>query len=360
MGATAPFLSMKIFSVIPKEFAGCGFYRQYQPHNDLARKGIDVTIGSGLYNMDDTWGVDADIVQFHKGYFDRLGIAAAKRRGIITVVDFDDYWYLDTEHLLYKHYLRDGTSEQLINLLHEVDYVTCTTDLLADEIRKHNPNVVVLPNAMDMSFCKPGRIKEEFVFGYLGGSCHGKDVEMLRGVSNRVGRGKFRLMGVDGTDVYNHYADILSDDGRLAGTRFDWVPKANIWSYMSFYNYLDVSLVPLVDNKFNRLKSELKLIEAGFFKKGVIVSNVEPYRSLLRHKENCFVVNKPQDWVKGCKWYLDNPEAVRETGEALWETVQPYSIDRVNEKRLKFYRDVLKKRNTNSSIGVGRLQAVHG
>jgi hypothetical protein len=158
--------------------------------------------------------------------------------------------------------------------------------------------------------------------------------------------------------VYNEYAIILSDSGRLAGTKFDWVEKANIWSYPQFYNLLDVSLVPLADNTFNSLKSELKLIEAGFFRKAVIVDNVYPYKPLLKHKVNAMVVNKPSDWVKHARYLLRNPQAITDLGEALYETVQPYEIDRVNEKRIKFYKDVLTKRNINRSNRHSRVSAV--
>jgi glycosyltransferase involved in cell wall biosynthesis len=351
---------MKIFVVIPKQFAGCGFYRQWQPHENLARNGADVTIGAGVHNMDDTFGVEADIVQWHKGYFSFEGIEECKERGIITVVDFDDWWRLDTEHIFYKDYIKQDTTDKLIELLRAADYVTVTTELLAIEARRFNKNVVVLPNAMD--HLEPKRFKEDkTIFGYVGGHCHSKDVALLTGLNNRLSsfkNYKLRLMGYDKSDVYNHYIDIMSDGGRMI-ENFDWAEKADIWNYHNFYNYMDVSLVPLVDNKFNGLKSELKLIEAGFFKKAVICSNVEPYRSLLRHKENAWVVNKPADWYKGCKFFLENPTAIQEFGEALYETVQPYSIEEVNKKRLKFYKDVLKKRNPNRSVRDSRLQAIH-
>jgi glycosyltransferase involved in cell wall biosynthesis len=366
-GASALSFLMKIFVCIPEKFAGCGFYRQYQPHNHLAKKyGVEVVMGKGFIGHDDQFNVDADIIQMHKGWFSIDGIEEAQDRGIPVAMDFDDWWRLDTEHLFYRAYLKDNTTDHLLKLLRTVDYVTCTTDILADEIRKVNKNVVVLPNAMDMNYpgCRVGRYPEDdLVFGYVGGHCHQKDVEMLRGLNNKLSSYsgyKFRLMGFDNSDVYQRYGDVLSDGGRLAGTKFDWLEKADIWHYPQFYNFMDVSLVPLVDNKFNSLKSELKLIEAGFFKRAVIVSNVEPYKRLLRHKENCLVVNKPADWYKNAKFLLDNRNAVTELGEALYETVQPYSIDVVNERRYKFYQDVLTKHNTDSSDRRSRLSVVHG
>ena len=179
---------MKIHVVIPQKFAGCGFYRQYQPHNHLAKQGIDVLFSAGLYDQDDQFHTDADIIHMHKGYFDIDGIREAKRRGIVTIGDFDDWWRLDTEHIFYRNYLDDGVSDKLVEFIREVDYVTCTTDLLADEIRKINPNICVLPNAMDMNYdgCKIEKKTDKLTFAYLGGHCHGKDVELLRGVNNRL------------------------------------------------------------------------------------------------------------------------------------------------------------------------------
>jgi hypothetical protein len=202
--------------------------------------------------------------------------------------------------------------------------------------------------------------EKEVVFAYLGGHCHGKDVRQLQGFSNRMTslKGyKIRLMGVDKSEMYEEYGRILSDKGN--NKSFDWMEKADVFNYPKFYNFLDVSLVPLVDNKFNSMKSELKLIEAGFFKKAVIVDDVYPYKPLLRHKQNAMVVRKYQDWYKHAKYLLENPSAITELGEALHETVQSYHIDRVNEKRYKFYKDVLAKRNINGSNRHSRVSGKH-
>lgn len=358
---------MKIFVALPEKFAGCGFYRQYQPHNRLAKiYNIDVLFMAGIQKPNgETIDMDFDIAFFHKGFFDFDAIKKFKEAGTKVIVDFDDWWRLDTEHVFYKNYHNDGTSETLVKLLRESDYVTCTTERLANEIIPINQNVCVLPNAMDMNYpgCTVNRIPEDkIVFGYVGGHCHGKDVYQLHGVNNQVAREfnnyKFRLMGVDGTEIYNQYSMILSDNGYLANTHFDWSEKADIWNYPKFYNLMDVSLVPLMENKFNSLKSELKLIEAGFFKKAVVVDNVHPYRDLIKHKVNAMVVNKRRDWADNIKYLLRNTSAITELGEALYETVQGYDIDKVNEKRYKFYTDVLKDNDTNSSNRYSRLQNV--
>ena len=346
---------MKVFVVIPKTYAGCGYYRQYMPHSNLSKiDGVECTYSDGTFK-DDELAVDADIIHFHKNYFSVPAALMCKRDGIKVIVDYDDYWFLDTEHIFYQNYVKEGSSKQLIEILRLADAVTVTTELLAIEARKFNNNVCVIPNAFDPDSTWPNeRVKEpKIVFGYMGGHCHGKDVEQLRGVNNRLSQEfnnyKFRLFGYDRSPPYNHYASVLSGSGHQAGQYFDWIEQANIWDYHKFYNHLDVGLIPLVNNKFNRLKSELKLIEAGFYKKPVIVDNVHPYRDLIKHKQNAMVVNKYSDWYKHCKYLLNNPDARIELGEALYETVQPYHIKEVTKKRLKFYEDVHKSNNTNGS-----------
>ena len=362
---------MNIFVAIPDRYAGCGFYRQYQPHNRLAKthKDVDVLFGAGLQSKDGEWIPDddirdIDILFMHKQYFDFVTIKKCRMLGVTTIVDFDDWWKLDTEHLFYRRYIDEGITDTLVQLIGMVDYITCTTERLADEIRRFNPNVIVLPNAMDMNYpnCKIERIPEkETVFGYLGGHCHLKDLQQLHGLNNMLSgfdNYKIRLMGVDGSDIYNKYAAILSDNGKLAGTKFDWDAQLNVFEYPSFYNHLDVSLVPLMDNKFNSMKSELKIIEAGFFRKAVIVDNVHPYKPLLKHKVNAMVVNKRQDWFKNAKYLLQNPQAIKDLGDALFETVQPYHIDKVTDKRYKFYKDVLENKHINGGMRHSRLSNV--
>ena len=47
--------------------------------------------------------------------------------------------------------------------------------------------------------------------------------------------------------------------------------------YMNFYNEADACLIPLVDSKFNSMKSNLKVLEAATKNAAVIASNVKPY-----------------------------------------------------------------------------------
>jgi hypothetical protein len=49
------------------------------------------------------------------------------------------------------------------------------------------------------------------------------------------------------------------------------------------YSKFDISLAPIKNHIFNRVKSQLKVIEAGFYKKALIASEVGPYTIDLKH-----------------------------------------------------------------------------
>ena len=347
-----------------EKFAGCGFYRMYQPHNHLAKNhGVEVMITDTIRQFNDEKLKEFDIAIWHKAFFDYAEIDRCKSLGVVTIADFDDHWLIPKDHIFYASYVKDSTSSKLHRLIRRVDHVTCTTDILADQIYLHNKNVEVLPNAMDMDYdgCKVERVKEDkFIFGYLGGHTHVKDVRELKGLQASLLFEKsyqIRLFGYDQTSVYNEYADILSDNRK---GNFSVYKGAEIWQYPQFYNYMDCSLVPLLGTSFNSMKSELKMIEAGFFSKAVIVSNVEPYSNIIKDGKNCLAVNHRSDWSKHCKTLLNNRSLAEDLGKQLNQDVQRYSIANVNKNRYKFYRNVLKNRHINGSGGAGRMVALHG
>lgn len=199
---------MKMLVIMRDNFRGCGFYRMYQPHNHLAKNyKVNVLITDGLKHFSDERLKEYDIAIWQKGWYDFTDIDRAKNLGLATFADFDDHWILPKDHVFYKAWQKDGTVTNLHKLLLKIDNVICTTDRLADEICKHNSNVYVLPNAMDMNYegCKVERVKEDkFVFGYLGGHTHYRDVMLLEGLQRSLDDIKgynLRLFGYDETSL---------------------------------------------------------------------------------------------------------------------------------------------------------------
>jgi glycosyltransferase involved in cell wall biosynthesis len=104
---------------------------------------------------------------------------------------------------------------------------------------------------------------------------------------------------------------------------------------------------------FNRMKSQLKVIEAGFYKKAIIASNIGPYTIDLKHSidkgnfvdGNALLVDENRnhsDWSYNIKKLIQNPSWAKELGERLYETVKDtYSLQNVTINRSQFYKSII-------------------
>ena len=101
------------------------------------------------------------------------------------------------------------------------------------------------------------------------------------------------------------------------------------------------------------MKSQLKVIEAGLYKKPLIASNYGDYTIDLEHAldkgnftdGNALLVDpkRPRDWSKFMKKLIQNPNWVVDLGERLYETVKDqYDLNQVTKTRAELYKSLLK------------------
>lgn len=129
-----------------------------------------------------------------------------------------------------------------------------------------------------------------------------------------------------------------------------------ISKYATNYNYFDVSLSPLVESTFNGNKSQLKVIESGFYKKALIASSTDPYTldlvsavefgGKINPKGNSLLVDPSKNhkqWFQHMKRLMDNPNMIEDLGNKLYETVKDkYSLKKVCEDRVQFLKSIIK------------------
>jgi glycosyltransferase involved in cell wall biosynthesis len=155
---------------------------------------------------------------------------------------------------------------------------------------------------------------------------------------------------------YKTFLDKFEEGEYPASERENYV---RVWtrpvdSYARNYSNFDISLAPIKNHIFNRMKSQLKVIEAGFYKKALIASNVGPYTIDLKHAlnngqftdGNALLVNESNnhsDWAKNIKKLVNNPNMITDLGERLYETVsKKYDLNIVTKTRSEFYLSLIK------------------
>ena len=400
--------------VNPNDRAGSGKYRCVDPHVTLQNNHGDeffVEINMNIDFNDITYLKKFNIFFFHRipggNYEDGLNIIKTiKSFGGKVVIDLDDHWTLDQSHGLYHQAKRLDYAGKIVSVVREADLVTVTTEILRKEVLKHNKNCVILPNAVNPNepqFKPKPTESERLRFGWLGGSSHIKDIELLKDMPQKImgleDKIQFVLCGYDtrGTvrafnqetqqwmerpmqpiettwfmyeifitnnfKILEKYPDYLKhrfkfdnqltyDDGNMPYKR---VWTKSIESYAKGYNEFDVALAPLFANNFNKYKSQLKIIEAGFHKKPIIAQNYGPYTidlvsmidkgGSLNPKGNALLVESSKNhkqWAQHMKRLVDNPSLVEDLGERLYETVKDtYDINNVTKTRAEIYKNLV-------------------
>ena len=181
--------------VLPSDTSGVGKFRSVSPHiklQNLYPEDFHVDIDFSPRVLDINYWKKYQIVHFHRsfGQIEQCPqiIKSLQSLGIKVVADIDDYWLPTKEHPIHHLIVQNKMNQKIVDNLKAADYVTTTTELFANEIRKFNKNVIVLPNAIDPKepqFNEPTLPSEKIRVGWLGGSSHLHDLNLLDGMVSK-------------------------------------------------------------------------------------------------------------------------------------------------------------------------------
>jgi glycosyltransferase involved in cell wall biosynthesis len=263
-----------------------------------------------------------------------------KKYNFKLIVDNDDYWSLETHHVLYSRYEQNGITEKILKYIQEADLCTCTHERLAEEIYKYNTNVHILPNALpygDEQFGEQRIPSDKVRLFWSGSGTHEKDIKLISQPFKRLTNlpVKMVISGYNETEgeVWNNMVYYYS-----AGRKLDLqIYRYNeVTRYMEAYADSDIGIIPLEENRFNAMKSNLKVLECAAKKIPCIVSNVNPYKGLP-----VLYVNKQTDWYKNIKELVNNKQTREELGNKLYEYCSKvYNFKEINSKRYDIYKQI--------------------
>ena len=285
---------------------------------------------------------DIDVCVFNRNISPTLkpefAFEVLRKHGIKVVCDMDDSPKVGRKHILsVSHRKMNMDSCILMNCL-QSDVIFHTTPQLKKEISDFLkvPKRYVHPkNAIDLEdpqWANYNGKKEDGLFGWAGGVTHYEDLKILAQGYNLSSKPKLRIGGYkDGDREWDRIGKLFE------GNEVEFDAPKRIHKYAELLYDLDVVLAPLKDSRFNRCKSELKMLEAAALNKSVIVSGVEPYTNLADNGVNCIVAqNTPKSWAYSIDLMKNKPEMKDRLAERLREDVDKrYNLDNENEKRLK-------------------------
>lgn len=239
--------------------SGSAVWRLIDPFKYLRKNGIDAHVVSegGITNE---WCEGADVIVL-QNLVDPTMLGRAlyyrENKGLKIVADVDDWWEANSDNVYKKtHEVKNfgQISEDIATL---ADMITTTNEHLAGNLYQFNKNVVVLPNAMDMERWTRGathrNTSNRIRIGWAGSLTHYDDLAMVASALKRI------LHEFPQTEL------VLVGDMRFRQL-FVNVPRVEVmlgvpmeaWPHKLHGLRLDIGIAPLVDNEFNRCKSNIK------------------------------------------------------------------------------------------------------
>jgi len=225
------------------------------------------------------------------------------------------------------------------------DAVIVTTPGLKKMYRQFHSKIYICPNMIDPDYwidnypepkLHPGEIR----IGWAGANAHWGDLRILREtlhpILNKYPQVKFHFIG----QLPDWWYD-LKKQGKLVHHRFKNL--ANYPKYLHSVGY-DIGIAPLIDNLFNRGKSQIRWMEYAVNKTAVVASPIWAYNKdpfgVVKHGKNILFAKYKEDWIKQLSRLIEDENLRKKIGQQSYDDVMNYYN---LEKQAHVYTDAYQK-----------------
>lgn len=312
--------------------SGPAYHRVIMPL--MLMKDVDVYITNDLKETDFEKG--CNVFFYNRVLPDQITETIAtykKKYGFKVCVDIDDIWNLDPHHILYDEYIAADYAKSQIKHISEADFVFTTHNRLAKEIEPFNKNVHILPNAIPKQGQfdierKPHHLTRLF---WQGSITHREDIAQIRRPIDCLNdiAGKIQMVMAGYMDQEDEWYKMVLDYTAKTKHQYKLLPGVHVTQYYQHYEHADICLVPLLDSPFNKMKSNLKVLEAANLGLPVICSHVHPYLDLP-----VLYAKGAADWISNIKRLVASKKRQREAGAELKDFCDKnFNFHKINQER---------------------------
>jgi glycosyltransferase involved in cell wall biosynthesis len=320
----------------------CPYVRVHAPLSALDRAArltyavaSDVRERYVVFSEDVIGSADVVVIQrfFLNTPFARAIVPAIARAGAAVIFEIDDLLFsLPDDHPACR-----STAEALSNLdagIQLAHVVTATNEVLARELlRRGARQVVLIPNAIDPAVwpaldpgervaAKDGRI----VIACTGSNTHGPDLRLVLPALREV------LVRHPGRVELRFWGCVPDEMRRLPGvtTEATYISRYPEYAAALSTSRIDLAVVPLADNAFNRAKSYIKWLEYGAAGIPAICSRIGPYAGVIRDGEDGYLVDAdPSEWISRIESLIEDRASLRRVAAAAYRRVRSeFTVER--------------------------------
>ncbi len=354
---------MKV-AFIPTNVSGVMFYRCWQQAEAMRRLGAEVAVlwyQSKMFKMhpweedllqpgmsirsDVTQACDwADVVIWmglHTPQSLNLFLEMKARYDKPHLMEIDDYIFSIPPKNIASTVYKPGTELTKIMLaqMKSADGVICSTPYLAEMYRPINQNCHVIENSIDCTLWPRSKSKNKWspTIGWMGGGTHDDDHEMVADAVGEVLRleKNVKFAYICGKEVPSFFKGI---------PRLKWAFKfsdINTYPGVIAKQGFDIGIAPLVDNNFNRGKSNLRWLEYSALGIPTVASPLPHFKESIRHGKTGFLADSHKEWVEMLRSLINAPAVRANVGVAArLEVKDKWSPKKMGQKYLTLLRRI--------------------
>jgi len=325
--------------------SACAQIRLRAPMNQLAARishswAVTVAGQECSTNLEQLDRADVIVVQ---RFYPRKGTAAILERilnsGKPVIYEADDLLFELPGSNELKPWA-DETTEILRQFLPRCSAITVSTPALRQEFSGFATEVLVLPNTVNAPLFQATspRNGSRITIGCCGTNSHSRDLGLIDAAIFRIAqeygdRVDFVFMGYAGKQHQT-----------LPGFRYvDFELGYHSYAQKLAALEINIALVPLEDNRFNRCKSNIKWLEYSACGYAGIYADLAPYNSCIEHGRTGLLVGEgPEQWYRAISLLIENNHLRRFIAStARNEVLSRYSLATNAHKWLDAYRSVI-------------------
>ncbi|MGZ3614535.1 MAG: glycosyltransferase family 4 protein [Thermodesulfobacteriota bacterium] len=292
---------MKVLFLIQGFTVAASRYRvlQYIPY--LKSKGVDSTVDLYPRTLKENFQFFStlsqyDVVFLQRKRFNQPRLGLLRKRAKRIVYDFDDsVMYRNSKA---KDPISSSRRRRFVQMIKKSDFVIAGNEFLKGEALLFNPNVEVIPTAIDGEkyHLKTYPVQQEkVILGWIGdhGSIH--YLEKMRPIFERIG------------EKYPHVeleivCDTFFDCERMKVIKKAWSSEEEVADLQGF----DIGLMPLVDDPWSWGKCGLKIIQYQGVGVPVVCTPVGINKDLIEDGTNGYWAMTPEEWEKKLSLLIEN------------------------------------------------------
>lgn len=251
---------------------------------------------------------------------------------VIYEID-DDLFNLSPE----SDYLKKAPPNYPVKLKQAVQLcqaVQCSTRGLAEVLSEFHPQINVLENQLGEIpelRCKKSNDDAPIIIGYAAGKNHWQDWLTIKDEVNQFARTtennvEFLIIGDE--EIYKS----------LEAENKKFIPLLSFDDYMRVLKFMDISLMPLQDSKFNRSKSDIKFLESAAAGCAVVASQLV-YGESIESDRTGLLFSDREEFSFNLKRLTEDRKLIQRLGSAAYKFVKSKRLISHHKKK---WRDVYK------------------